>query len=161
MALHKLIMDDIFEDMSCSLIAIHTSIEDYRLAYILNRYLNISLKRKEKDLDFNNGLTQYSIYEWKNNRQRLVWNLVSNICKVETTTRVDYDSLFEKQQKIVKTYSLIPELNNVNYFLKVDNELTKDKEKNIINSLLKISQITTAYTVNVGQLKSKENLIFN
>ena len=51
MALHKLILDDI-EDVSYSLLAIHCTMEDFRVAYLLNKHLKISLKRREEDLDF-------------------------------------------------------------------------------------------------------------
>ena len=51
MALHKLHVDDFYDD-SFSLIAIHCSLEDYRLAYLLNKHLNISLVRKPQDLDY-------------------------------------------------------------------------------------------------------------
>ena len=64
MAVHKLILEDVFEDTLCTLIAIHCSIEDYRLAYLLNKYLGISLTRKPEDLDFNKGTTKYSIFEY-------------------------------------------------------------------------------------------------
>lgn len=161
MAIHKLVMDDVFENECYTLIAIHCSIEDYRLAYLLNKRLNISLNKKQKDLDFNNGAKSYSIYEWINERQLITWNLVSNICKKEVDSSIDYQSLFSTQQKIIKTHYLVPEYDSVNYFLKIDCELTKDKETYIINNLLKILHIRTAYKINASLLKSKENLIFN
>lgn len=68
MAVHKLILDDIFEDVSCTLIAIHCAIEDYRLAYLLNKYLNITLSRKPKDLDFNKGITKYALFEYEDQK---------------------------------------------------------------------------------------------
>ena len=69
--------------------------------------------------------------------------------------------LFETSQSITKTYNLLPELKTVNYLLKIDDELNLDREKYIINTILSIPQIATAYTVNQSQLKSKDNLIFN
>jgi len=42
MALHKLLVDD-FYDASFSLLAIHCRLEDYRLAYLLNMYLELKL----------------------------------------------------------------------------------------------------------------------
>ena len=45
--------------------------------------------------------------------------------------------------------------------MKIDDELNLDREKYIINTILSIPQIATAYTVNQSQLKSKDNLIFN
>ncbi len=161
MAVHKLILDDIFEDVSCTLIAIHCAIEDYRLAYLLNKYLDITLTRKLDDLDFDKGNTKYAVFEYEDKKKLIMWNLVSNICKIETDSQLVQQSLFSTHHKVIKTYNLIPEYRKVNYFLKIDNEFNNSKEKQIINNLLKIPQIAMAYNVDMSLLKSKEHLIFD
>jgi len=160
MAVHKLILDDIFEESVFTLIAIHCTIEDYRLAYLLNKFLNIRLVRKRFDLDFNRGKSAYSVYKWEDKKQLLTWNLVSNICKVNDVTETNSGLLFEKTHSVTKTFNLLPELKNVNYLLKIDDEFNVKKEKHIINTILSIPQIATAYTVDQSQIKSKDNLIF-
>ncbi len=65
MALHKLLVDD-FDDDSYKLIAIHCRLEDYRLAYLLNKYLGLKFKRKDHDIDFKYLESSYSIFEWDN-----------------------------------------------------------------------------------------------
>jgi len=82
MALHKLLVDD-FYDTSFALLAIHCRLEDYRLAYLLNKQLGLNLKRKPQDLDYKYFAASYSIYEWDDITLDTTWNLVSNICKVE------------------------------------------------------------------------------
>ncbi|WP_298550310.1 IPExxxVDY family protein [uncultured Algibacter sp.] len=161
MAVHKLILDDAFNDALYTLIAIHSSLEDYRLSYLLNKHLGIALSRKATDLDFKNGQISYSIYEWEDQKQLVTWSLVSNICKTEGLQQTDYKSLFDSQEKIIKTFQLLPEHKTVNYFLKIDSEFSFSKEKYILDIILKIPQIATAYSVDSNQLKSKENLIFN
>lgn len=161
MAVHKLIFDDVFEESNCTLIGIHCSLEDYRLAYLLNKNLLINLARTKKDLDYNNGKAMYSIYKWQDHKQFLTWNLVSNICKTTDYQKENPQSLFETNQSVTKTYYLLPELKHVNYFMKIEEALHASKEKHIINTLLGIPQIATAYTIDVSQLKSKENLIFS
>ncbi len=47
-------MDD-FEDDIIVLIAMHCRLEDYRLAYLINKHFGIKLERKASDLDYNNG----------------------------------------------------------------------------------------------------------
>lgn len=159
MAVHKLNFDDAFNEVFYTLIAMHCTIEDYRLAYLLNKHLGITLKRKPDDLDYNNGLVSYSIYEWQNNKQLITWNLVSNICKTQTTQKTDTKSLFNTIQ--TKTFYLLPEYKTVNYFLKIDTEFCSSEEKNMINTIMSIPQIITAYSINTNQLQSKENLIFS
>ncbi len=161
MAVHKLILDDVFEEVSFTLIAIHCTIEDYRIAFLLNKHLGISLTRKASDLDYNKGKIAYSIYEWEDERQLTTWNLVANVCKSETIQEADFYSLFSNQERITKTHNLIPEYKRVNYFLKIDNDHNFNKEAYILNNILSIPQIATAYSVDANQLKSKDNLIFS
>lgn len=161
MAVHKLILDDAFDEALYTLIAIHCRLEDYRLAYLLNKHLGITLSRKPSDLDFKNGQVSYSIYEWEDEKQLITWSLVSNICKTVELQQSNYTSLFDNQEKITNTFQLLPEHKTVNYFLKIDSEFNFSKEKYILDSILKIPQIATAYSVDSNQLKSKDNLIFN
>lgn len=162
MAVHKLVLDDVFEEALFSLIAIHCTIEDYRLAYLLNKHLGINLVRKPVDLDFNNGKLSYSIYEWEDCKQLTSWNLVSNICKAqEAQPQQNQQSLFNIQGHITKTHHLIPEYKSVNYFLKINSDNNFSKEAFILSNILNIPQVATAFSVDANQLKSKDNLIFN
>jgi len=161
MAVHKLILDDVFEEALYTLIAIHCTIEDYRLAYLLNKHLGINLTRERLDLEYNKSKSTYSIFEWEDNKQLTTWSLVANICKTEEIQQVSQESLFSNEELITKTYNLIPEYKRVNYFLKIDNQYNFSKEAYILNSILSIPQIATAYSIDVNQLKSKDNLIFS
>jgi hypothetical protein len=161
MAVHKLILDDIFEENLYTLIAIHCGVEDYRVAYLINNYLNICLTRKLSDLDYNNGKSNFSIFEWEDPKYLTTWNLVYNVRKAELYQKTNRQSLFDSEEKIIKTFYLIPEYKQVNYFLKIDSEFDEKKEKLIKDTLLKIPQISTAYSIDANQLKSKDNLIFS
>ena len=161
MAVHKLILDDVFEEVSYTLIAIHCTIEDYRLAYLINKNLKISLVRKEKDLDYFNGKSTYSIFEWEDCNQLVTWSLVSNVCKNKSFVEARNESLFSTQEQITQTHYLIPEYKKVNYFLKIDNQFNFSKETTLLKSILDISLIATAYSIDASQLKSKDNLIFS
>lgn len=161
MAIHKLILDDDFAEAEYTLIAIHCNIEDYRLAYLLNKNLGLSLTRKKSDLKFNKGTITYPIYNWDDEKQQVSWHLVSNICKTETVRDADVNSLFHNQQKVIKTTFLLPEHKSVNYFLKIDFEFSNNKQKILLNNILNISQIATAYSVSANQIKTKEHLIFS
>jgi len=160
MALHKLLVDD-FNDDTYSLLAIHCTVEDYRVAYLLNQYLDINLKRKLQDLDFKYVASTYSIYEWEDKTQQITWNLVSNVCVKEEDSLISTGSLFNSQSKITRTHNLIPELKQVNYLLKISNDGIYINEKSIIRKIQEIPQIATVYNIDVLQLKSKNNLIFN
>jgi len=160
MALHKLLVDD-FDVDTYSLLAIHCTIEDYHVAYLLNKQLQINLQRKPQDLDFKYTASTFSIYEWEDKRQRMIWNLVSNVCKKEEKSIADTGLLFETQSSILRTHNLIPEYKKVNYLLKIDNDGNYIDEKTIIHKIQEISQIAAVFSIDASQLKSKDNLIFN
>lgn len=159
MAVHKLFIDELDAYSNYQLVAIHCSLEDYRLAYLLNGFLNLKLKRNVKDLDFSEA--NYSIYEWEDQKLLITWNLVSNLCKIEKNQQADTTSLFTTQNNVVTTYNLIPEHKEANYLLKIGHETNFYKLKKVIDILLSIPQIVTAYSIDTINLKSKTNLIFN
>lgn len=160
MALHKLEFEDV-EDVSYTLLAIHCMIEDFRLAYLLNKYLNIGLKRKKEDLDLANEKVKFSLFEWEDQEKMTTWNLISNFCKLEEEGVSNEESLFNVPNKIVRTHYLIPEYNNVNYFLKINNDGIFINEKTVLNIIQQIPHVVTVYSLDAMQLKSKDNLIIN
>jgi len=162
MAKHKLVLDDVFEEVSFTLIAIHCSLEDYRLAYLLNKNLSIELKRKEEDLDYDYVSASYSIFEWEDLVQQITWNLVGNVCRKESNALTSSSgSLFGEDEKSMKTLNLIPEYKNVDYLLKISALEEFNEEKSILNKMLEIPNIVTAYSIDAYKLKSRNNLIFN
>lgn len=160
MALHKLLVDD-FDVDTYSLLAIHSTLEDYRVAYLLNKQLQINLQRKPQDLDFKYTASSYSLYEWEDLEQQTIWNLVSNVCKKEEEAVVSTGSLFDTQNRLLRTHNLIAEYKRVNYFLKIDNGGDYINERSIVQKIQEISQIATVFSIDITQLKSKDNLIFN
>lgn len=159
MALHKLHVDE-FSDDRYLLFAIHSRIEDYRIAYLLNKHLSIKLERKQNDLDVDYLKSSYAIYEWDNKVEYTTWNLVSNCCVKEEEAVSSTGVLFSNNDKIVKTYNLIPELKTVDYLLKISGETYGLNEQRILEILQKISMIITSYSVNPLKLKSRDNIIF-
>jgi hypothetical protein len=159
MALHKLLVDD-FYDASFYLLAIHCGLEDYRLAYLLNKQLNLKLARKSQDIDYKYFAAAYSIYEWENSEYGTTWNLVSNICKREEDSLQSSGSLFNSGNTVLKTYHLLPEYKNVDYLIKISNEDSYFNEKTTLQKLQAIPQIVTSYTIDIDSIKSKDNLIF-
>ncbi|WP_111683306.1 IPExxxVDY family protein [Winogradskyella tangerina] len=158
MALHKLLVDDFYDD-TYKLIAIHCGLEDYRLAYLLNQSLGLNLKRKSDDLDFEYMKSSYSIFEWNNASEYVTWNLVSNVCKKEEDSLYS-TGLFQAEEKVIKTFNLVPEYKTVDYFIKISEEIQNINEKLILNKLQHIPQIVTSYSVNPSKVKSKDHLIF-
>ncbi len=74
---HKLEFDDV-EDYQ--LVAIHSSIEEYKMAYFLNKHLHLRLQRSRFDLDFNHGEIQalYPLFEFKEPENYRSYHLIKN-----------------------------------------------------------------------------------
>ncbi len=159
MALHKLLVDDFYDD-TYLLIAVHCRLEDYRLAYMINKHLGTHLVREEKDLDLNYTSSSFAVYEYYDAPKDVTWNLIANICKREEESLASSGVLFANDKKITKTYNLIPEMKQVDFFIKISNDTYQINEKLIISKLQSISQIITTYTVDLEKVKSKEHLIF-
>ena len=158
--MRKLILEDFIEDIDYALIGIHCSIEDYRLTYLLNKNLGLNLKRKDIDIEYKDT-SRYSIFEWEDEKQLTVWNLVSNISKIEVNHAVDATSLFINQERFTKTKHLIPEYKKVNFILKISEDPFQHIQKQVLNKILQIPQVVTAFGIDANKLKTTDQLIFN
>ena len=150
-------MEDSFSE-EFSLLAIHTDLEDFRLAYFLNKTLDLNLSRKEFDLNFIDSKGNFSVFEYIDLDNFLKWNLISNIYNHNFTTNISND-LFELSNELVKKFNLLSEYKNVNFLLKLENNENQVDLEDIIKEIKNIPQIITLYNIN-KDLKNKENLIF-
>ncbi len=151
-------MEDSFSE-EFSLLAIHTDLEDFRLAYFLNKTLGLNLSRKEFDLNFIDSKGNFSVFEYIDEDSFLKWNLISNIYNHNFTTNINSNDLFELSNELVKKFNLLSEYKNVNFLLKLENNENQVDLEDIIKEIKNIPQIITLYNIN-KDLKNKENLIF-
>ena len=147
MALLKLALDDFIED-DFTLFAIHSTLEPYRIAYLLNTHLNTRFT-------FKNKLIHFDYYEYFDTENQQLWSLVANKGLKKNTANTATD-LFQFEQN-TRVY-LLPEYNRVDYLIKIDQQLVS--EENIISQIKKIPKIITTFAIEPGTLKSKNNLIF-
>lgn len=162
MAIHKLDIGD-FDEIDYNLIAIHTALEDYRLAYFINKKLPINLgkSKDEVHIQIKDRETQFSRFYYYDVENTISWNLIQNKNEVfqqkqNTTQDLFSDSLLEMATKVY----LLPEFKKVDYFLKIENTedmIDMSEIKKILNT---IENVSTAYAVDTNQIKSKNNLIF-
>ena len=162
MAHFKLTLDQDFEE-SFGLVAIHCSVEDFRMAYLLNRGAHMKFERCNADLDFTRKNEQvfFSIYEFENAQIHTKFSLIANkshqVKHAEVGQENVLTSLFYNKSE---THYLLPELNKIDYFIKVEQEGGAFSLKELVTRINGIKQVVTAYTVDVKNIKSKENLIF-
>jgi len=161
MAIHKLHLEE-FDEIDYQLIAIHSSLEDYRLAYYINQNLPINLKKENCNIQISNkeGETQFTRFVFEDSKD-IVWNLVQNKNDVFVPSQNSNQGLFaETNNKFSTKIYLIPEFKNVDYFLKIENSEVNIDVSKITNCIKKIERVSTVYAVEVEKIKSKNNLIF-
>lgn len=162
MAIHKLDLGE-FDEIDYFLIAIHTSLEDYRLAYFINQKLSINLGKSKNEIQINikEGETNFSRFYYYDKEKTISWNLIQNENEVIQQRKDNSQNLFSNTILEISTkVYLIPEFKKVNYFLKIENvqeTMNITKIQSILNT---IDNISTVYTVDTNQIKSKNNLIF-
>ena len=153
MQVYSLDIDDFNED-NYTLIGIHTALEDFKLAYLLNKNLDTHFSKATYSLDFESNAS-FSVYNDVNEEYGFEWYLISNNFTEERINASDTIVLATE----TKTY-LIPEKKKVDYFIKIVGEPTQETIYKTVHQINQITQIVTSYTVEVNSLKSKQFLIF-
>lgn len=156
---HKLVLEEVEEDYH--LLAIHTSLEEFKLAYLLNKHLQLNFKRARVDLDFNHGAVQalYPLYHFKDPANYRAYYLIKNKYKGPAKKIVSSGSLFTEEEVSPQITYLIPEYKDVDYFIKIDEDLDLKKQQEISSLIASIANVVTTYIVDPNRLKSKNNLI--
>lgn len=159
MAIHKLQLED-FDQVDYDLIAIHTTLEDYRLAFKINQQLEILLSKNEDEIpiEINKQKTSFSRFTFEDEFGMMAWDLIQNKQEIELPVQPKSNSLFEDDVMTTQV-NLINELKKVDYFLKIEHD-EQINIKEIISKIKKIDSINTVYEVDVHEIKSKNNLIF-
>jgi hypothetical protein len=162
MAIHKLDLGE-FDEIDYSLIAIYTSLDDYRLAYYINQKFNVSLSKSKKEIQITgkDGEVHFSRFHYYEKKKEISWDLIQNKNEVIQKQKKESQDLFSNMDMDIssKVY-MLPEFKKVDYFLKIENS---EEDLNILkiqNTLNTIDNITTMYIVVTNKLKSKNNLIF-
>lgn len=136
----------IFEyEYDFDVLAIISSVKDYKMAWAINKCLNLSLcKTDDLCLDF-----------VKEGRL-----LISNF--TFETEYATFRLLKNRSYELSKTNKqyLIPELKDYDYLIKISGESVSLSASNVMEKLKDLSVIEYIKQIEVQTLKSKENLIF-
>ena len=139
---NKLIINYSFD---FELFGIISTIKEYKLAWLINKHLDFHLI-KEKDIvyEFINldkiVISNY-LYETENVSIRLLKNKSEN----KNSEKIGY---------------LIPELLKFDFFIMKDGDIDGRGDRNFLSKLQDINEIQYITSLDIGKLKSKENLIF-
>ena len=151
MTVHKINSSDLENDYT--LIAIHSNVEAYKLAFEINLKLKTNLERFPFDITFEGNNSIFELYKHVSETYNTILYLISN--KSYEKAKVDSPSLFNNLS--VSKY-LIPELKKVEYLIKIEGG--GFKIESLIKKLNEIDLIVSCYSAKINNNKSKYNLIF-
>lgn len=144
-------------DHDYTLIGIHSMLEDYHMAFYLNQQLKLYLSRYKDDLDFKSRNCSFSLYTFDDEASYTNWSLISNKHVSVNDLAQNNGNLFGEETRI--SY-LIPEKKQVDYFVKVDGLEEGQKLNKTLQKINRIHKVITSYSIDVMELKSRDNLIF-
>ena len=155
---HKLNLNQFPENYH--LIAIHSDLDEFRLAFFLNKKLNIGLKRKINDIYFSEQDAKYSSYEFLDDTKYLKWIFFSNKSLVLEKTSEENLGLFAQENLVQNEISLLRGQKSVDYFLIIENIANKTYIEKVLKKISEISGVITSF-ISKNKLENKENLIFS
>lgn len=129
-------------DFDFILIAITSSLKDYRLCYQINKALQVNFSRiQELSLSYPEG-------QMEQNFNRYAYFPDNSEAEFFLLTNKGTEGL------------LIPEMNKVDYFLMIRNFIDEEDLTHWMSHIKKIPEVLAAVEVEPKKLKSKENLLF-
>ena len=156
---HKLNLNQFSENYY--LIAIHSDLDEFRLAFFLNDKLSIGLIRKNNDIILHENKSNYSIYEYLDEAMFLKWIFFSNKSLVaEKTSNNELLNLFSQGNIVQNEISLINQPKGVDYFLVIENVKNKIYVEKVLKKISEIRGVITAF-ISDKKLENKENLILS
>ncbi len=151
---HKL---NFVNDEKFFLIALHSNLEIFFLAYLLNKNLKTSFKKIKNDIVSNENKYVFERYQSIDQNKKEKMDLFTNksILK-ESQTKNEVFSLFDSSY--FKKFFFINEFKDVDFFIKKESVNNLDL---LIKKIKLIEEIESSYLVDKKFLKNKENLIFD
>jgi hypothetical protein len=147
---------------SFALVALHTSLESYRIAYFLNKYLGFSLVRTPEDhhvawLDHRTSLPVFKHFDEEYN---VPVYLTKNKYTAQVTTPRSTGGLFSDTEPDLIKSTLIKEYPKVDYLLKIEQESEWIDVGMLVQQLLQVPEVISAYELDIYKIKQTDYLIF-
>lgn len=136
---------DVEFDFEYDLIGIISDVKEYKVAWLVNKVMELQLEKHE-DLEFlMPGKKKLLISNFSEEREHCTVRLLRNKAYVDNG--------------ISKPF-LLPEMKNYDYFIQIDGEYSLMSVDELKIELRKYPMIQYADRIDVNTLKSKENLVY-
>lgn len=153
---------DWIEEEDYILLGIHTTVEPYRIAFLINKYLKTQFVRTIQDLDVTKKeyIAHYPVYKFIDPVYQIDYFLVANKYRGLAIKTQSSGGLFQDLQEQEIKVTLIKEFKTVDYFIKIGTQDALFAMKNIVSSLQQIPEVLSAYQVDHNTIKQLDYLIF-
>jgi len=147
-------------DLNYLLIALRTQIEDYQIAYFLNKSSFFIFKRMGKDLScvINKDNIYFSAFHDHNTDLKRDSFLIRNKAIYNTESTKNNELFFNTE--ISNIAFLIPELKEFDYFIKLEGVWKKKEIISLKHFLNKMDIIESETSINLNTISSINNLVF-
>ena len=153
----RFLMTDFEEEESGDLYALHSSIESYLLAFKLNQQLGIQLKNVTEEIKPESAQPIFNRFLWASSTNGPSWELIANhFVYSKKESEKERNTLFTFEEEAKST--LIKELYQVNYFLKVP---PNSIDTTTLKTIQSIDEIQLIYAIENQAIKKNPNLIFD
>ena len=129
-------------DLDFVLVAVTTSLKDYRICYLINKHLNFNFVRTaDLSVDIHQGAEpsyfSFFTYNWE-------------------ASETDFYFIGNKGSDAY----LIPEMKKADYFFMIKNYIDETELEELVTALNRIPEIVAAVKIDPKKIKSRENLLF-
>lgn len=148
------------------LIGICSSLEHYQLCYFINKHMTSELGRLDEDISLtikDKSLINFPSYADEKPEKNHIWYLIQNKVVIEEhheNPKVQPQQLlFDIKETHTQTYYLIPDRQDIDYFLQVhppvlDKDITEIKQK--INNIIGVKSVLS---IDPNSTKKIDNLL--
>ena len=158
MKTHKLLLDDTFKE-NFLVLAIYSDEEDYRMAYLLNVFLKIHLKKSSSIIDLRKE-TEYCVFEYEDKTLYQNWFLINNHCFTQKKGTYK-NELFAKNTTLFQQKSFyIKKFKKAHYLLKVEVDNPTVCITELLKKIRNIPQIYEVESLDLELLNNNELLMF-
>ncbi|GAB3922869.1 IPExxxVDY family protein [Mucilaginibacter myungsuensis] len=130
-------------DLDFVLIAITSAQKDYRMCYLINKFLHFNFKRVD----------DHEVNIYPNSPEPVQFAMFEDFWEASET-------MFYIIANRSPDGLLIPEMREADYFMLIKNYIDDQDLVNIVNGLNKIPEVVAAIKIDPKKVKSRENLLF-
>lgn len=145
------------DDQEAFILAIHSDVEDFQLAFQINKNSNSRFQRSKKDIHDVHRQVVFSRYFWDNHNLEVQFRLISNKQFIEKKSAVaNSNTLFDLPVR--NEVSLFSEFKQVDFFI-ISNDY--QSLNGLLETLKSLAEVSMVYPVALEQFKNRSQLIFD